>query len=69
MASVSMNKGVKQGCPASKLLFSLFFDRVAAYLENKNFDIARMSYFKFALVYFCILMFVDGAVLIVRTPD
>ena len=28
-STVPMNKGVKQGCPASPLLFSLFFDRVA----------------------------------------
>ena len=33
---VHTNIGVKQGCPMSPLLFSIFFDRVAAWLTSEE---------------------------------
>jgi hypothetical protein len=33
VGEVAMGEGVKQGCPASPLIFSLFMDRVEAWME------------------------------------
>ena len=69
-ATVSMNKGVKQGCPMSPLIFSLFFDRVAEFLLQPSGDVTMdADTFSFAFVQFCILMFADDAVLIARSPE
>jgi hypothetical protein len=34
--------GVKQGCPASPILFSLFFDQVQAYVQTKLEQLGRV---------------------------
>ena len=50
-ATVTMNKGVKQGCPMSPLIFSLFFDRVAEFLLQPSGDASLdVATFRFAFV-------------------
>ena len=60
-----MKIGVKQGCPASPLLFSLYLDELETLLENasEHIDCSRLTQLLFA-----ILMFADDIALFSYSP-
>ena len=62
--SFAMTMGVKQGCPASPLLFGLYFDRLVSYLRSElearsDIDLVTIS----ALTLF-VALYADDLVLI-----
>ena len=63
--------GLKQGCPASPLLFSLFFDRVASAIQEAAADLHPPSHhiFTFLTLQLLILLFADDVALIAHSLD
>ena len=59
--------GVKQGCPTSPLLFSLFFDRVSAYLKEHAPSRLRTHTPLLAALATFLLLYADDLVLL--APD
>lgn len=66
---ITVRLGLKQGCPASPLLFSLFFDRVASAIQTAaaNFSPTSNHFFSFLTLQLLILLFADDVALIARS--
>ena len=60
--------GVKQGCPMSPCLFSLFFDRVSAYLQEHAPGRTRLRCPYLTALIICILLYADDVVLLASAP-
>ena len=59
------NIGVKQGCPASPLLFSLYLDELETLLEDAS---EHIDCLRFAQLLIAILMFADDIALFSYSP-
>ena len=68
-AEFRINKGVKQGCNASPLLFSLLFDRVVEYVKRQFPSRTRNGLFMFATVQIFLMLFADDVVLVAPSVD
>lgn len=67
-AAYPVNTGVKQGCPASPLLFTLFFDRVSSWLRNPEGNRLRTRCPILTTLSVCLLMYADDVVLLAPGP-
>ena len=63
-APFPVTQGVKQGCPMSPCLFSLFFDRVSAYLLEHAPGRTRLHCPYLTALTLCILLYADDVVLL-----
>lgn len=71
LSPITVRLGLKQGCPASPLLFSLFFDRVASAIQAAaaNLNPTPHHFFSFLTLQLLILLFADDVALIARSLD
>ena len=68
-APFKVNTGVKQGCPASPLIFGLFFERVTAYLCEHAPTRLRQRCPYLAQLATCILLYADDVVLMTSSSE
>ena len=66
---IAVRQGLKQGCPASPLLFSLLFDRVAAYVQAAvgALPTAAGNFYTFHTLQLLLLLFADDVALLARS--
>lgn len=66
---IAVRQGLKQGCPASPLLFSLLFDRVAAYVQAAvgALPTAAGDFYTFHTLQLLLLLFADDVALLARS--
>ena len=69
LGAIPVRIGLKQGCPASPLLFSLLFDRVAAALREAAASLPspHTHFFTFLTLQLLLLLFADDVALIARS--
>ena len=68
-APFTMNEGVRQGCPASPLVFSLYMDRIEEFLREgcvAGFTAAERSAIRIAGLLIPALLFADDIVFLSR---
>ena len=68
-ASFAVNVGVKQGCPASPRVFTLFFDRVRDFIASHAPPGRRAHAPYLAMLASFILLYADDVVLLADTPE
>lgn len=68
MGPIQVALGLKQGCPCSPILFSLYFDRVEAAVQQAATAMGGGdgAFFQYATFQLLLLLFADDVVLVSR---